>query len=331
MISVAIATYNGEKYILEQLQSISKQSVLPDEVVISDDCSTDQTLKLIENFSKTAPYKIVVLTHPSNVGYSRNFELALKATNGDYIFISDQDDVWFQNKIEKVLKAFDDNPNAFVVAHDAICTDANLISQNKTLFNLDIEHKRAFGTAMHGCLTCLKKEFLKAAQRLPTDKDSHDGWFYYLSSELKIRNIIKEPLMFYRRHPKAVTYCSSNNAFAFFLKLKKQIVNAINNLIETHSSKKLEEKLVRAQKKQQSVSFFIKELEANNSIKKIDLSLIQKIHSETNIKANALQERHKAISVTGIKRIKAILKAYKSGAYKPFKGIRTACDDLFRF
>ncbi|MBQ2594941.1 MAG: glycosyltransferase, partial [Candidatus Riflebacteria bacterium] len=105
-ISIAMATYNGEKYLLEQLQSFCKQTILPTELVIYDDCSTDKTCKIIEEFSNTAPFKVKLIRGEKNIGgsvrdgYGMSFSKAAEACKGDYIFFSDQDDVWFPNKIE---------------------------------------------------------------------------------------------------------------------------------------------------------------------------------------------------------------------------------------
>ena len=102
-VSIALASYNGGAYILDQLKSFTTQSKLPDEVIVSDDCSTDNTVELIKKFAINAPFEIKIYVNESNIGYSRNFNNALSKTTGDLIFLSDQDDVWFNTKTEEVI------------------------------------------------------------------------------------------------------------------------------------------------------------------------------------------------------------------------------------
>lgn len=106
MISVALATYNGEKYIIKQLESIKNQSVKPDEVIICDDLSKDSTAKLINEYIEKnelkKTWKLVI--NERNLGYIKNFIKAITLTHGDYIFLSDQDDIFYKNKFEEMLK-----------------------------------------------------------------------------------------------------------------------------------------------------------------------------------------------------------------------------------
>ena len=97
MISVCIATYNGEKYIKQQLLSILKQIKVNDEIIISDDHSTDKTFNIIKSFNDT---RIKFFLNNKGKGYTRNFENALEKAHGDIIFLSDQDDIWIDNKVE---------------------------------------------------------------------------------------------------------------------------------------------------------------------------------------------------------------------------------------
>ena len=98
MISIALPTYNGEKYIREQLDSIYNQTLVPDEVVVVDDCSTDNTVNILEEYSQR--YGLKYFVNDSNIGYNKNFEKAIRLCAGDYIALSDQDDVWFPTKIQ---------------------------------------------------------------------------------------------------------------------------------------------------------------------------------------------------------------------------------------
>ena len=104
MISVAVTTYNGEKYIEEQLQSICEQTLSVDEIIIVDDCSTDNTVDIVENFIlRNEEKRIHLLVNKKNLGYTKNFYKAISMTHGDYIFLSDQDDIWKTNKVERMI------------------------------------------------------------------------------------------------------------------------------------------------------------------------------------------------------------------------------------
>ena len=101
MISVCMATYNGETYIKEQIESIINQLSSSDELIISDDKSTDNTLKIINEFKDP---RIKIYIHEKDHGFVKNFENALEKAKGDFIFLSDQDDIWLPNKVAATLK-----------------------------------------------------------------------------------------------------------------------------------------------------------------------------------------------------------------------------------
>lgn len=106
--TVVMATYNGEKYIIEQLESIKNQSCIPDEVIIRDDCSNDNTVKIIKEFIETnnlnENWKVTI--NERNLGYADNFRTATMSATGDLIFFSDQDDIWKLDKIEITKRMF---------------------------------------------------------------------------------------------------------------------------------------------------------------------------------------------------------------------------------
>ena len=120
MISVCIATYNGAPYITEQLASICAQLSDNDEIIVSDDGSTDGTLDVVRAFGDP---RIRIVHNQSQRCYTANFENALRYAQGDYIFICDQDDVWLPKKVETIVHYLRDEGYS-VVAHDAIVTDA---------------------------------------------------------------------------------------------------------------------------------------------------------------------------------------------------------------
>ena len=125
-ISIAMATYNGERCIRQRPESFAAQSLLPDELVMCDDCSTDNTLAIIENFAQSAKFKIQLQRNERQLGVTRNFEKALWFCEGDLICLRDQDDVWFPEKLQSVRNVFISNPTVQVVINDAEIADGQL-------------------------------------------------------------------------------------------------------------------------------------------------------------------------------------------------------------
>lgn len=123
--SVALCTYNGERYIREQLESILDQTMPVDEIVVCDDGSTDGTLQIIESFIGTTDTTIHIHRNENNLGPAKNFQKAINLCSGDIIFLSDQDDLWMPEKVETIVHYFDFNPG-----HQVVYTDAYLIDSN---------------------------------------------------------------------------------------------------------------------------------------------------------------------------------------------------------
>ena len=199
-ISVCMATYNGEKYIKEQLESILSQLDENDEVIVSDDHSTDNTLDIVKDFKDS---RIKIYSNELDKGYSKNFENSITHSSGDIIFLSDQDDVWMPNKVELMLKQLN---NADLVISDAIITDENL---NTTLGSHFKRNGTKTGfienwlkTRYIGACMAFHKAILKKVLPFPVNQKlcAHDYWianvgeFYY-----KVK-LVQVPLMKYRRH-----------------------------------------------------------------------------------------------------------------------------------
>jgi len=122
--SVALAVYNGERFLAEQLESLARQQRLPDELVVSDDASTDRTVRIVRDFAMRVPFPVRLLTHDQNVGCTKNFERAIRECSGEVIFLCDCDDVWYPNKIALTEETLGSHPEAGV----AIC-DADLVDE----------------------------------------------------------------------------------------------------------------------------------------------------------------------------------------------------------
>ena len=200
MISVCMATFNGEEYIKEQLESILKQIGNDDEIVISDDGSHDETKNIIALFGDK---RIRYIENHGKHGFTHNFENALLNARGDYIFLSDQDDIWMDNKVEVVMENLKD---ADFITHDCITVDDqfNVLSKSRFKdFNIKPGLLRHLIKSRYlGCCMAFNRKVLNAILPFP-EKDSlveHDIWIAAVAfSFFKVKQI-DEPLIYYRRH-----------------------------------------------------------------------------------------------------------------------------------
>lgn len=199
-ISVAMATYNGGEYLAEQLDSFAVQTRPPDELVVSDDCSTDHTIEIVERFADRAPFEVLWSRNETNLGYAGNFNAALTRTTGDLVFLSDQDDVWFPEKIETILTHAERHPEALVLMNDAQMTNACL--QPFGVSKLGQIRDGGFGETnfVMGCCAAIDREFLDWVLPVPTVGVSHDDWIVGIAVALDRRLIIERVLQYYRRH-----------------------------------------------------------------------------------------------------------------------------------
>ena len=199
-ISVCMATFNGEKYIEAQIFSILEQISSGDELIISDDCSTDSTIDIITNM---ADERIKIVYNINCRNYTKNFESAINHATGDVIFLSDQDDVWFDGKVKKTLEAMN---TAQLVVSDAQFVDQDLVLISGSFFSVrgsdqglinNLYKQRYLGACM-----AFRREILPKLLPFPvrTMYCTHDLWITILCEMYYSVKIINEPLISYRRH-----------------------------------------------------------------------------------------------------------------------------------
>ena len=200
-ISIALATYNGGKYLQEQLDSFSKQSRVPDELIVCDDGSTDNTLDILRKYENQSPFTVRIFQNPQNLGYVQNFAKAMGLCSGDIIFLSDQDDVWYPNKLDVVVRYFQSDPSCLLVANDSDLADESLLQSGLTISG----QLRSSGVTdrqfANGCCSAISKKFLDIMLPIPAMiQITHDGWMHDLGYWLRCRKIIPDVLQLYRRH-----------------------------------------------------------------------------------------------------------------------------------
>lgn len=243
-MSIAMASYNGEAYLQEQLDSFVKQTRLPDEVVISDDGSTDGTVEILEAFQSSAPFEVRVLRNKNNLGYAGNFNRALYASRGDFVFLSDQDDWWHPKKIQIILQRADENRWASVIFNDARLADSNLRPSARTLLSDKKSDKRLNPIQLGACIG-LRREFIKFVLPIPKTSFGHDGWIAALSN--MFGETLTEPtvLQYWRRHDAATSALRLNNKIGRRYRLVAREINGCHLSLLTKRSELLRGRLVR--------------------------------------------------------------------------------------
>ncbi|OAQ40460.1 hypothetical protein A5893_05795 [Pedobacter psychrophilus] len=207
LLSIALCSYNGDEFISEQVHSILKQTYKNFELIISDDCSTDKTLAILENFAQKDK-RIILLKNNTNQGYIRNFEKAISHCKGEIIFLSDQDDVWDENKLSKVSQTYKNDVE--LVFHDSLFINQNGESLNRkasdrfTLSEQVTPLSFLLFNGISGHALAFKKSLKSFILPLP-EIVHHDCWISYVAACKG--KIVYEPsiLVNYRQHHKSET------------------------------------------------------------------------------------------------------------------------------
>jgi glycosyltransferase involved in cell wall biosynthesis len=207
-LSICMATYNGSQFVVRQLDTVLKQLSPADEVIIVDDCSKDNTVKIIQ---ETYGNRVQVMVNNENLGAIKSFEKAISLAKGDILFLCDQDDLWEEDKIATVLKTFEEQ-QAVLVIHDAHVVDGNLeiINPSWNDYNHNNINQGIFGNilknAYTGAFMAFKKEIIPAILPFPDSIEMHDQWIALVCMMKKKKIVfIEQPLMRYVRHGGNVT------------------------------------------------------------------------------------------------------------------------------
>ena len=213
MISVCIATYNGERYIKAQLDSILCQLSPEDEIIISDDSSTDRTVEIIKSFNSNA---IVLLENQLFKSPVFNFENALRHAKHEFIFLSDQDDIWAENKVEVLLEHLEDND---LVMSDATLIDADGKKISDSFYSLNNSAPGLFKNLVRnsyiGCTMAFNRKMLDHALPFPEDTPMHDWWLGLVAELFGNVYFCKEPLTHYRRHNANASASAEKSPYTF--------------------------------------------------------------------------------------------------------------------
>ena len=214
MISVAMATYNGEKYISEQLESICTQTKKVDEIIIVDDCSKDGTVEIVQKYMKQYPQcNIRFFANETNLGYKKNFHKAMSLCEGNIIFLCDQDDIWRENKVAVLTDVLNDNRDIALVSSSFIQIDGEgkEVSGNKSAHKRKMKSQELisvpledliFHNVSQGCAMALKKEMKDLYLEFFTEDLPHDWVLNVIAAMQKKCYYLNDPMFYYRVHEK---------------------------------------------------------------------------------------------------------------------------------
>ncbi|WDF54714.1 glycosyltransferase family 2 protein [Mucilaginibacter sp. KACC 22063] len=204
MVSVCLASYNGEKFIKEQIDSILIQLQPNDELIISDDSSTDNTVKVVRSIPDP---RIKLYTSNNFRDPIKNFQNALSYAKGEYIFLSDQDDIWIENKYEEMINLLKDYDLAI---SDSIIVDEQLNTLHPSFFSYFKSGKgiikNVIKSSYYGSCMAFRKTILDVALPFPDTKEiGHDLWIGLVAEMIGKVIFYKKPLILYRRHSNTFT------------------------------------------------------------------------------------------------------------------------------
>lgn len=321
-VSVAMATFNGAKFLQAQLDSLRDQVSQPDEIIITDDCSSDETLEVLQKFSKDAPFDVRVVQNSANLGYAQNFGKALSLCTGDIIFLCDQDDRWFENKISVMLEVLDRLPEKGVLLCDTAFTDAALCAGGET----KLASIRANGLPdrahVMGCCMAIRRELLELALPIPRSMPGHDKWIAQIADELGLSERLEQTLQYYRLHGRNASdfFVNRNSRPSFVAHLMTLAKNftrrftASSGIEEEHCI--LTEVLLRIDAEEDRFA----KIAGPESVKRTMYKVSQQVE--------ALSKRLAIRKMPRTARIGSIWALWRAGVYQGRLGIASAVKDL---
>lgn len=319
-ISIAMATYNGADFLSEQLRSFVSQTRLPDELVITDDGSTDATPELIAEFARKAPFEVHFHRNEKNLGYAGNFSAALERTSGDLVFLSDQDDVWFDKKLEYQERKAAEHPKMLLFMNDAALTDGQLNPVGLTKLGQIRSAGLADSWFIMGCCCAVRRQLLDLCLPIPTDFRAHDDWIVPFAEGLGARLLSERPLQYYRRH--------GNNESNFLVNQTRKVTRwdvVKQQLRQTDPKARDEEVAVRIQQ----LNLFCDGVERAIARSEGELSIqLQNLSTAKRRFATSLAERAAVRKRSAAARVPAVLKFWLKGYYREASGIKSAVRDL---
>lgn len=323
-ISVAMATYEGAAYLEEQLKSLALQEKLPDELIVTDDCSSDASVEIVHRFAKAAPFPVRLQINERRLGYCQNFCRALSLSTGDLIFLCDQDDVWLPKKISKIYSVFENDRRVNVVMNDAEFVTADLRPIGITKRSQIRSAGLTDDYFIMGCCAAIRREFLDLLLPIPESQQAHDSWLLQFAIRLNCREIVPDVLQYYRRHGsnESKIFLNSTRKVSRWTAYKTRVSEALG---EANSVDRLEKEL-------QELNCRLKQI-----LKKEEefgylcgINAVRKYAEELNACKKTLESRLVIRSLPNrIKRISLASKLWYEGGYSCASGMHSVFRDIF--
>jgi len=213
-VSVAMTTFNGEKYVSEQIRSILAQLEPKDELIIADDGSTDNTLQILEQFA-TEEHRVNLL-RSNGIGIIKNYEKAISACTNDLIFLSDQDDVWTPDKVRVIKAYFEREENLTLIMSDLTVVNQALETVNESYMKMRNCStgilKNIVKNGYVGCALAFRSQLKEFVLPFPEGVPMHDQWLGILAEMFGKTKMVEEQLVLYRRYEDNVTSLISNTS-----------------------------------------------------------------------------------------------------------------------
>ncbi len=233
-LSLAMATFNGEKYLREQLDSIYSQSLVPDEIVVVDDCSCDNTKDILKEYHQKCGLKYYI--NDINLGVNKNFEKAISYCTGEFVALSDQDDIWMPYKLEKSYKKLQliegNEPSLVSSAVIIVDADLNVLSEPKQLKDSHSFAATLLGHHSQGCTLIMNRALIDYILPIPNDSRLlFDVYIGITAAMIGNKYNISEPLMYYRIHSSNAIFRVNTNKVSLSKRIKNNMKNRFPLLI----------------------------------------------------------------------------------------------------
>lgn len=302
-ISVALCTYNGEKFIQEQIDSILNQSLKVDEIIVCDDRSTDGTQKILAEYQNNFPDVFKIYINEENLRSVKNFEKAISLCTGDTIFLSDQDDIWENNKVEVLTEYLNKNQEIDVLCSNGLIIDENGVKKDQyTVWDVpgflgenkkEIDYFKIFSTIGNfatGASMAIRTSFLNQILPFPNvDGLHHDEWIALVSSEQKKFEFLNQKLFSYRVHNEqqvgGISYAKDKVS-------KEKLINRFDYEKEPTVFRDFKIKLRTLNDKEKKYNSYL-EKDSNEKIKKF----LKQVQSEKSAVEQKLKSDHFILSL----------------------------------
>jgi len=322
-VSIALATFNGAEYVVEQLDSFAVQTRVPDEIVVVDDASSDETPDLVERWASGSGLQVRLERNPTRLGHAPNFSRALSLVSGDVVFPSDQDDRWDSSKIERMLHVLGQQPETDVLICDARLADAELEPAGRT----KLEKIRRAGMPEEaffmGCCMAIRGEFLERVLPIPRGYPEHDLWIASIARALGRLAVLEEALQDYRLHDHNQSRHPANllQRLGRVRYLKQRVRQSVTASLQASLKQ-------RAANAQRLLDWAYAAQHRTASAR--ERAALDRYIDELNHQIDSIDMRRELLDKRRRNRIGAILRLSKRNGYRHFSGWKSAIRDLVR-